>query len=693
MSFDTSLPFGKGDGTPIISKHARAAGLVLEWGRMEERTAVLRARASFTGVLELIGYFPWDWRGAWRWDGNLLTGSSLDEQDGFVVWHCLAPSHSSTETATESVERSHASLRLPVVPGDTLYLCGSLDESTGAAKRLVQPHCDTGQVDEVLKAAAQAYEARRVATSGQWDGLAASITNNIHWTVLLQPEKGLLYAPAGRRWIFPRHATERDHWTLFAWDSFFNALELAVEDPELARAAVDAVLATQYENGNIPNWRGRFGGTPDRSQPPVGAFTVLKLFLRTRDRSLLESTFPYLARWSEWWSAVKAGGAGGAGRRRDGNGNGLFEWGSDGALLSTNPPPWEVGADGRQRAAWESGQDDLPNWDDAVWDDDAETLTVESVDINALLALDYECLAAIAGELGDRASQARYLGRHQSLVRRVNEDLWDDERGMYVDRNWDGEFSPRVAASSFLPLIAGIPDQSRAQRMLETMLDETRFWGPYVIPTISRDDPAFDEQQYWRGSIWPPINYLIYHGLRRYGFHAAATQLASRSVDLFIGTWREHQLCRENYDSRTGQGAGHRHQSWGPLFALIGIEEFIDATPWDGVRVGSLHPSGSSTLERIPVMGHDWTITLTPDGLHVALDNGIQMSATAPLVMRQIQLLADGLAAEVVVHDATKITVRQNGALLHAEIDGAQQDMTEQGVELAPGQWKVRFFE
>jgi hypothetical protein len=92
-------------------------------------------------------------------------------------------------------------------------------------------------------------------------------------------------------------------------------------------------------------------------------------------------------------------------------------------------------------------------------------------------------------------------------------------------------------------------------------------------------------------------------------------------------------------------------------------------------------------------MGHDWTITLAPDGLHVALDNGIQMSATAPLVMRQIQLLADGLAAEVVVHDATKITVRQNGALLHAEIDGAQQDMTEQGVELAPGQWKVRFFE
>jgi glycogen debranching enzyme len=535
-----------------------------------------------------------------------------------------------------------------------------------------------------------------VTTTGRWDGLAASITNNVHWTVLLQPESGALYTPAGRRWIFPRHATERDHWTVFAWDSFFNALELGVESPELARSTVEAVLATQYENGNIPNWRGRFGGTPDRSQPPVGSFAVLKLFLRTRDRSLLEYAFPYLARWSEWWSAPKgtrAGGAEGAKRRRrDGNGNGLFEWGSDGALLADNPPPWEVAADGRQRAAWESGQDDLPNWDEAEWDGDAETLTVESVDINALLALDYECLAAIAGELGDRANQAKYHSQYQRLARLVNETLWNDERGIYIDRHWDGRFSPRLAASSFLPLVAGIPDHSRANRMLETLLDETRFWGPYVIPTISRTDPNFGEQQYWRGSIWPPINYLIYQGLRRYGFHTAATQLASRSVDLFLGTWRKYQLCRENYDSRTGEGAGHRYQSWGPLFALLGVEEFVDVTPWDGVRVGSSHPPGSSTLERIRVMGREWTITLAPDGLHVSIDDGLQLSATAALVLRQIELLADGLTAEAVVPEATNITVRLNGGLLSAEIDGAHHYMTEQGVELTAGRWKVRFY-
>jgi neutral trehalase len=590
-----------------------------------------------------------------------------------------------------------------VVPGDVLYLCGALGEDIPGAARIGGPHCDARRIDHILAAAADAYDGKRVTTTGHWGGLAASITNSLRWTVLLQPETGVLYTPAGRRWIFPRDAAERDHWTIFAWDSFFNALELSVENPALARTIVEAVLKTQYDNGNIPNWRGRYGGTPDRSQPPVGSFVVLKLYLRTRDRSLLEFAFPYLVRWSEWWSAPKREGAGGtesaegaegrAGRRRrDGNGNGLFEWGSDSALLSSNPPPWEAGADGRQRAAWESGQDDLPNWDEARWDGDAETLAVESVDINALLALDYECLATIAGELGDLANQAKYRMRYQQLVQRVNETLWDEERGIYVDRHWDGRFSSRLAASSFLPLIAGIPDHARANRMLESLLNETLFWGQYVVPTISRNDPAFGDQQYWRGCIWPPTNYLIYQGLRRYGFHAAAAELASRSVDLFLATWREYQLCCENYDSRTGEGAGHRYQSWGPLFALIGLEEFIDVTPWDGVRIGSSHPPGSSTLERILVAGHEWTVRLAPDGLHASIDNRLHLSTTAPLVLCQIELLEDGLTAEAVVSEATQITVRRNARLLRPEIDGAHPNMTEQGVWLSEGRYGVRFF-
>jgi len=44
-------------------------------------------------------------------------------------------------------------------------------------------------------------------------------------------------------------------------------------------------------------------------------------------------------------------------------------------------------------------------------------------------------------------------------------------------------------------------------------------------------------------------------------------ELASKSAALFPCNWRRYQVCRENFDSRTGEGAAPPHQSWGPLLA------------------------------------------------------------------------------------------------------------------------------
>ncbi len=212
------------------------------------------------------------------------------------------------------------------------------------------------------------------------------------------------------------------------------------------------------------------------------------------------------------------------------------------------------------------------------------------MDLNSLLALDCECLRAIATTLGLPEKADEYRRLYDDLSRNINEFLWDEDRGMYVDRYWAGRFSNRMAASNFYPLIAGIAATDRAERMLETLLDDKKFWGQYVLPTISRDDSAFADQQYWRGTIWPPTNYLVYQGLKRYRFDKAAAELGARSADLFLGSWRNHQVCREDYDSRTGDGGGQKYQSWGPLFALTAIEEFIDVTPWDGLRIGTVSP-------------------------------------------------------------------------------------------------------
>jgi hypothetical protein len=369
----------------------------------------------------------------------------------------------------------------------------------------------------------------------------------------------------------------------------------------------------------------------------VGSLAAAKLLARYGNTELAAESLPALEAWAAFWRAPKEGHP-----RRDGNGDGLFQWGSDSGRISSTPPPWEVDAGGWQRAAWESGQDDLPNWDEADWVAETETLDLACVDLNSYLALDLECLAFLARRLGQEEKAGRYEGDLRGLQARMNATLWNEERGLYVDRRWSGEWSPRVAASNFLPLVAGVPTPEQARRMVQTLTHHEWFWGDYVIPTISRNDPAFHEQQYWRGTIWPPMNYLVYQGLKRYGLDEVAGEVARRSVALFLRSWRRYQLCRENYDSRTGEGGGQRYQSWGPLFALIGLEEFLDVTPWGGLTVGSLTPPGQVTARRIRALDRIWTVAMGPEGLRLDVDGRTVLGTDSPVVLRNLEV-ATGL--------------------------------------------------
>ena len=544
--------------------------LILEWSRREDAVA-LRAVARAPGRVELVGDDPWGWKTTWEEapDGWRAELGSVEIAAAFAP---RAGERAATVVAWEPGEGPSGS-------------AAALDR----ARRLLPG------LDRWIDDARADWDGRRPRSSGAAEGLVEAVTDNLMWTVLLQPETGRLYAPAGRRWIFPKprdgtpqeSMPDPDDWTVFGWDSFFNALALATASGRLAWDALLAGIESRYPNGNVPNWRSRRGGTPDRSQPPVGSFAALKLHLACPDADALVAAWPGLRAWNDWWVADKGGRP-----RREGLTPGLFAWGSDTALVPERGrlPEWEVGASGHQRAAWESGQDDLPLWDDVEWDPGREVLAMSAVDLCSYRALDLECLSRIARILGDPAEAARLEGERRRLLAAMNRVLWSDAAGLYLDE-LPGGHSLRVAASNFLPLIAGVPSTRQARRMVGVLRDPARFRGEWVLPTISRDDPAFDDQQYWRGSIWPPMNYLVLQGLRRYGFDEFASELAWKGALMFLADRRRTGFCRENFDARTGRGRGRRFQSWGPLFALGAIEEFVDACPWRGLRIGSRLPA------------------------------------------------------------------------------------------------------
>jgi hypothetical protein len=608
VKFDLSLPFKKAEDTPILLKPApRKRTLTIEWSRRDEKTVVGRILCPADIQVTVVHYFPWDFTGDYRLrpDGQVQGLSGKNPSQHYLFW-------TNRPGAPTPGSRSELSLSFSTADDRTIdFVAGAGDDLESVGNRIYR-YKSAVAINDLIDEEARAYEQKRVKIRGLYEGVPEAITNNLHWMVLYQPGSHRLYTPAGRGWVFPRPDGGRDHWTIFEWDSFFNGLELSVESSKLAVDTVKAVLETQYPNGNIPNWRGRFGGTADRSQPPVGAYVVLKLFQKLGDMELLRFAYPHLQRWHDFWTARKANGL----VRRDGNGDGLLEWGSDAEHLGKDVPPWEKDASGRTRAAWESGQDDLPNWDDVPFNEESGTLMMNCVDLNSLYALDSWCLSQIASILGLSHDSERYVAQYEKMKLLVNSQLWDEKGGFYFDRFWDGRFSAHKSASGFFPLIARIPDEKRAQRMLKQLLDPKKFWGDYVIPTISRDDPAFkpENQQYWRGTIWPPTNYLVYQGLKAYGFDAVASEFARKSAEMFLRTWTNFQLCPENFDSLSGEPGGQRYQSWGPLFALSAIEEYIDFTPWEGFRVGMLKPDDSGTLSRVSIQGRQYEVRVSNSG-------------------------------------------------------------------------------
>ncbi len=98
-----------------------------------------------------------------------------------------------------------------------------------------------------------------------------------------------------------------------------------------------------------------------------------------------------------------------------------------------------------------------------------------------------------------------------------------------------------------------------------------------MIPSIARNDPAFKDQDYWRGRIWGPMNFLVYLGLQNYDDSAVRKDFAQKSYDLFLKEWKENGHVHENYNAITGGGddvnSSDRFYHWG---ALLGYVEYLE---------------------------------------------------------------------------------------------------------------------
>jgi len=456
------------------------------------------------------------------------------------------------------------------VQTQTPYLVLTLEQPVGLSTGTPRT---VDEIRELIEDAREAME-ETAAAHGELAEAFIAVEAGIAWNLVYEPRFDRVVSTVGRLWN-----EEYGGYCLFGWDNFFLAYMTSLFSRDLAFANVLEHLSGATDEGFIPNDnRGNGSKSFDRSQPPVGAIMVREVFKKHPERWLLEATFDDLLAWNRWWMK----------RRLNG---GLLSYGSHEA----KNPFLEPATQTKRTAGYESGMDDSPMYEGVPFNKEKNTLELQDVGLTSLVIADSLALVEMAVELG-RDTEAAELRERAATLSRNLEQLWDEESGFYLNRRSDsGQLSHRLSPTLFYPLLAGVPDAERAQRMVaDHLLNPEEFWGDWVIPSIARNDPAFEQQRYWKGAVWPPLNFLTYLSLRQARFRDGATELASKSLALLLTEWQRQGYVSENYSAITGTGddqrlSSDRFHSWG---ALLGIMAFVESGEMPAPEDSILDQSG-----------------------------------------------------------------------------------------------------
>jgi hypothetical protein len=537
--------------------------LTLRWRAIEVRVQsatidgelVVLVTSSYaqrrTPLLVVESGFLWNRRGELEPEGDALVGRTVNR--------------------TTRVYGTKEGVAEPYVSAQTPYLAMPMDGPLGIS---------TGRKRSIEEIQVLVADHRRKAEEeftrfGSEADVARAIQTVLAWDTIYDPLNDRVVSPVSRIWNLgweegnvgeQSNAGEARQYlglVLFGWDTYFAALMASLGDKELAYANIVEVTKQRTAPGFVPQWYRSLGAgirTEDRSDPPIGSIVVREVFRRHGDRWLLAEVFDDLLAWNRWWPKARLN-------------KGFLSWGS----IPYEPVvgfPWETrGVDDRFGAALESGMDNLPAYDDIPFNKQTHLLEVADVALMSLYVADCDALSEIAGVLGRAREEVELRDRAAAFRGKLGE-LWSEKDGIFLLRRTDtNQFVRRLSPISFYPLLARAATRQQAERMIREHLDNPKeFGGDWIIPATARDDPAYKDNYYWRGRIWPPMNLLVYLGLRNYDLTKARTDLAEKSKRLLMAEWLGKGHVHENYNADSGDGddvtSSDRFYHWGGLLGI-----------------------------------------------------------------------------------------------------------------------------
>ena len=243
------------------------------------------------------------------------------------------------------------------------------------------------------------------------------------WNTIYDPINNRVITPVSRNWAAPSGG-----WVLFDWDTYFASYMLALDSKDLAYANAIAITKEITEKGFIPNNSQPGHKSEDRTEPQVGALVVREIYRKYREKWFLQEVFDELLSWNRWRAAN---------RDIDGYlvyGTDPYDYGNSKSRSATES--------GKMKAAkWESGMDNSPMWDDAVFDSTSHRMLLADVGLMSLYIADCHSLSGIAGVLGKTEIEKELTERAEKYSKKLK-TLWNDDFGLYLNKDLvTGKFS------------------------------------------------------------------------------------------------------------------------------------------------------------------------------------------------------------------------------------------------------------
>ncbi|MCQ2385494.1 MAG: hypothetical protein MJ078_02305 [Clostridia bacterium] len=319
------------------------------------------------------------------------------------------------------------------------------------------------------------------------------------------------------------------------WDSAFHAMGAALFDIDLAKEQFKMFFSFQHTDGFLPDCICTDGSIVDTlGKPPVWPQAVEAIDRQSPDDAFLKYAYSRLIRNECFWRS-----------RRFAEKDGLFFYSTEDETESRD-----------LSIRYESG------WDNAVrWDMGIEGMY--PIDLNCYAVGYYGSMGYIADRLGFSDDALLWQRRKEDLAKQINAKLYDASDGCYYDYSFAKHcFSKVLSPASLMPLYVGIASEEQAEKMHRFARDPKKLYPG--MPTVSYDNPCYEDEGYWRGPTWLNVAYFAVKGLYDYGFLDTALGIRNEILSWIY----DSDSIYENYDSKRKKPLCAPHFGWSAVFVM-----------------------------------------------------------------------------------------------------------------------------